>query len=128
MVYLTVTENWFIYIGIILGSILLIGLILYFTCGFRFKREKKSTIEHVVVDEEFMNDLLNGLGQSYNIENVSVDNGRLKFKVKDLDLLNPELLKKISTSGVFITGNNVKLLFKYDSNVILEELNHRGVK
>ena len=128
MIYLTVTENWFIYIGIILGSILLIGLILYFTCGFRFKREKKSTIEHVVVDEEFMNDLLNGLGQSYNIENVSVDNGRLKFKVKDLDLLNPELLKKISTSGVFITGNNVKLLFKYDSNVILEELNHRGVK
>ena len=128
MIYLTVTENWFIYIGIILGSILLIGLILYLTCGFRFKREKKSTIEHVVVDEEFMNDLLNGLGQSSNIENVSVDNGRLKFRVKDLDLLNPDLLKKISTSGVFITGNNVKLLFKYDSNVILEELNRRGVK
>ena len=128
MIYLTVTENWFIYIGIILGSILLIGLILYLTCGFRFKREKKSTIEHVVVDEEFMNDLLNGLGQSSNIENVSIDNGRLKFRVKDLDLLNPDLLKKISTSGVFITGNNVKLLFKYDSNVILEELNRRGVK
>ena len=128
MIYLTVTENWFIYIGIILGSILLIGLILYLTCGFRFKREKKSTIEHVVVDEEFMNDLLNGLGQSSNIENVSIDNGRLKFRVKDLDLLNPDLLKKISTSGVFITGNNVKLLFKYDSNVILEELNRRGVR
>ena len=98
MIYLTVTENWFIYIGIILGSILLIGLILYLTCGFRFKREKKSTIEHVVVDEEFMNDLLNGLGQSLNIENVSIDNGRLKFRVKDLDLLNPDLLKKISTT------------------------------
>ena len=30
MIYLTVTETWFLYIGIILGSILLIGLILYF--------------------------------------------------------------------------------------------------
>ena len=128
MIYLTVTETWFLYIGIILGSILLIGLILYFVCGFRFKREKKATIEHVVVDEVFMSDLLNGLGEIENIENVSIDNGRLKFKVKDLDLLKPELLKKISTSGVFITGSNVKLLFKYDSAVILDELNHRGVK
>lgn len=128
MIYLTVTETWFLYIGIILGSILLIGLILYFVCGFRFKREKKATIEHVVVDEVFMSDLLNGLGEIENIENVSIDNGRLKFKVKDLDLLKPELLKKISTSGVFITGSNVKLLFKYDSAIILDELNHRGVK
>ena len=68
MIYLTVTENWFIYIGIILGSILLIGLILYFTCGFRFKREKKSTIEHVVVDEEFMNDLFATVGLFTNGE------------------------------------------------------------
>ena len=128
MIYLTVTETWFLYMGIILGSILLIGLILYFVCGFRFKREKKATIEHVVVDEVFMSDLLNGLGEIENIENVSIDNGRLKFKVKDLDLLKPELLKKISTSGVFITGSNVKLLFKYDSAIILDELNHRGVK
>ena len=128
MIYLTVTETWFLYIGIILGSILLIGLILYFVCGFRFKREKKATIEHVVVDEVFISDLLNGLGEIENIENVSIDNGRLKFKVKDLDLLKPELLKKISTSGVFITGSNVKLLFKYDSAIILDELNHRGVK
>ena len=40
-ILLTTTETWFLYIGIIVGAILLIAAILYFTCGLRFKREKK---------------------------------------------------------------------------------------
>ena len=126
MIYLTVTETWFLYIGIIAAAIILLALIFYFTCGFRFKRDKK--IEHIKIDEVFMAELINGLGNNDNIEAVDVDNGRLKFKIKDLDLLNTELLKKLSTSGVFITGNNVKLLFKYDSEAIISELKQRGIK
>lgn len=125
MVFLTVTETWFLYIGIIVASIILLALIFYFTFGFRFKREKR--IEHVKIDEVFINELISGLGNSLNIECVDIDNGRLKFKIKDLDALNAELLKKLSTSGVFITGNNVKLLFKYDSDAILKELKQRGI-
>ena len=128
MIFLTVTETWFLYIGIIVASIVLLGLIFYLTCGLRSKREKKTIIEHVIIDEEFMSDLIRGLGDITNIECVNIDNGRLKFKILDLDILDAELLKKLSTSGVFITGNNVKLLFKYDSDAILSELNKRGVK
>ena len=128
MILLTVTETWFLYIGIIVASIVLLGLIFYLTCGLRSKREKKTIIEHVKIDEEFMSDLIRGLGDINNVECVNIDNGRLKFKILDLDILDAELLKKLSTSGVFITGNNVKLLFKYDSDAILSELNKRGVK
>jgi phosphotransferase system IIB component len=125
VILLTVAETWILYIGIILATIILIGAILFFTCGLRSKRENK--ISHVIVDEKFILDLLNGLGNDSNIKEVGIDNGRLKFKVSDLDLLNTETLKSLSTSGVFITGNNVKLLFKYDSKVILDELVKRGV-
>lgn len=125
MILFTVAETWLLYIGIVVATILLIGAILFFTCGLRSKRENKIT--HVVVDEKFVLDLLNGLGEQTNIKEVSIDNGRLKFKVSDLELLNTETLKSLSTSGVFITGNNVKLLFKYDSEVILDELIKRGV-
>ena len=128
MIFLTVTETWFLYIGIIVLTILLIAAILYFTCGLRFKREKNNKIEHVLVDEVFLNDLIIGLGNEENILSVTIDNGRLKFKVNNLELLDTDILKKLSSSGVFITGSNVKLLFKYDSTVILEELNRRGIR
>ena len=128
MIFLTVTETWFLYIGIIVLTILLIAGILYFTCGLRFKREKNNKIEHVLVDEVFLNDLIIGLGNEENILSVTIDNGRLKFKVNNLELLDTDILKKLSSSGVFITGSNVKLLFKYDSTVILEELNRRGIR
>ena len=127
LVLLNVTETWFLYIGIVLATILLIGVILYFTCGLRSKRDNKKSVERVNVDESFMTLLLAGLGNISNIESVAIDNGRIKFKIKDLDIINAEQLKELSTSGVFITGSNVKLLFKYDSNTILEELVKRGV-
>ena len=127
LILLNVTETWFLYIGIVLATILIIGAILYFTCGLRSKRDNKKVSEHVNVDESFMSVLLEGLGSLSNIESVSIDNGRIKFKIKDLDNINAEQLKEISTSGVFITGSNVKLLFKYDSSTILEELIKRGV-
>ena len=126
-VLLNTTETWLLYIGIILGTILIIGLILFLTCGLRSKREK-SKILHVVVDEEFIKALITGLGELENIASVCIDNGRVKFRVIDLDLVKGEDLKVLSTSGVFITGNNVKLLFKYDSQDILALLVERGVK
>lgn len=116
---------WLIYVGIIVVLIAITGLVLGLVFGLRSKREVKE--QGVVVDEQFIQDLLKGLGGMVNVETVSLDNGRIKFKVKDLDLVNGEALKALSTSGVFITGNNVKLLFKYDSKVILDELVSRGV-
>ena len=127
-ILLSTSQTWFLYIGIVVATISLIGLIFFLTCGLRSKREKDLKKEHVVVDEVFMNTLIEGIGQLANIECISIDNGRLKFKVSDLDLVKADLLKDLSTSGVFITGSNVKLLFKYDSKVILEELTKLGVK
>ena len=128
VILLNTTETWLLYIGIIVGTILILGLIFFLTCGLRSKREKRNKVERVVVDEEFISTLLNGLGNLENIASVCIDNGRVKFKVNDLDLVKAEELKALSTSGVFITGNNVKLLFKYDSKDILALLVERGVE
>lgn len=124
---LTTLEAWLLYGGIVLGVILILSIIFYFTCGFRFKREKKSNIEHVVVDDVFIDLLIVSLGGKDNIKNLSLDNGRVKFLVEDLELLNYDKIKEVSTSGAFISGNNVKLLFKYDSELIVKTLNERGI-
>lgn len=126
-ILMSTTEAWLISLGIIaLIAIILFG-VFYFTSGLR-KKEGAKKSEHVIVDEAFVSSLLLALGGLPNIENVSVDNGRVKFLVGDLDLLVADELKKLSTSGVFITGKSVKLLFKYDSNTIMNAVIERGVK
>ena len=126
-ILLTKTEAWALYIGIIVGTILILSIIFYLTCGFRFKRDNKKALEQVIVDDLFINTLLLGLGGKDNIKTLSIDNGRVKFNLLDLDLLNQEAIKEVSNSGAFITGNNVKLLFKYDSELIVETLKNRGI-
>ena len=126
-ILMSTTEAWLISLGIIaLIAIILFG-VFYFTSGLR-KKEGAKKSEHVIVDEAFVSGLLLALGGLSNIENVSVDNGRVKFLVSDLDLLITDELQKLSTSGVFITGKSVKLLFKYDSNTIMNAVIERGVK
>ena len=125
IVLLNTLEAWLLGLGIILGVAVILFVIFYFVSGFRKKEAKPG--ERVVVDEEFITTMLHGLGELNNINSVSVDNGRVKFSIKDLELLVTDELKALSTSGVFITGNNVKLLFKYDSNTIVSALEERGV-
>ena len=125
IVLLNTLEAWLLGLGIILGVAVILFVIFYFVSGFRKKDAKPS--ERVVVDEEFITTMLHGLGELNNINSVSVDNGRVKFSVKDIELLVADELKALSSSGVFITGNNVKLLFKYDSNTIVSALEERGV-
>ena len=125
IVLLNTLEAWLLGLGIILGVAVILFVIFYFVSGFRKKEAKPG--ERVVVDEEFITTMLHGLGELNNINSVSVDNGRVKFSIKDLELLVTDELKALSTSGVFITGNNVKLLFKYDSSTIVSALEERGV-
>lgn len=81
-------------------------------------KKRKKKIPRVKIDNEFIETLFIGLGGKANIKEILIDNGRLKFSVINLKLLNKEFLDKVSQSGVFITGTFVKLLFKYDAKDI----------
>lgn len=86
---------------------------------------KKKNKGHVKVDEEFLSNIIIWLGGKENIKECSVDNARLKVLVEDLDKVDANSLHTLSEKGVFITGNNVKLLFKYDSKLIQKEIEKR---
>ena len=92
-----------IIIPIIAGIILLLGLIILIVLL------KKKGSKRIVIDKEFIDNLLVALGNIDNVCSVKVDNGRLKFLVSDLEIVDFDTLKKMSTAGVFITGNNIKL-------------------
>lgn len=89
-------------------------------------KKRKKKVKRVKIDNEFIETLFLGLGGKSNIKEILIDNGRLKFHIINLKLLNKEFLDKVSQSGVFITGSFVKLLFKYDAKDIKKAI--EGVK
>lgn len=87
--------------------------------------KKKNSTPKIKIDDEFITTLIMYLGTITNIKSVGVDNGRLKIEVNDLDVADLNAIQTMTTSGVFVTGNNIKLLFKYDSETIKKAIENR---
>lgn len=105
-------------IGIIIAAaVLLIGLVILLIVLL----SKKSN-NRIVVNDEFINSIISILGGKENINGIEVDNARLKIALNDVKKPDFDGLKAMSGQGVFITGNNVKVLFKYDSKTIKKEI------
>lgn len=121
--YLETTGSSFpSYIYYIIGGvalIILIGLVIFFIL------KNKNKAPKIKIDEEFMNNIIDYLGSINNIVSVNVDNGRLKIEVSDTDIVKFENIKELASNGIFITGNIIKILFKYDSETIKKELDNR---
>ena len=104
--------------GVIIGvailvAVLIAGIIVLFCT-------KKS--KNKIVADEIINNMITFLGGKDNIKSYSKENARVKFLVNSVDSVDLESLKTISEKGVFITGNNIKTLFKYDSELIIKML------
>ena len=70
------------------------------------KKYKKGT----VVNEELKKIMLEALGED-NVISVSVEMSRLTITVKDIDLVNADVLKANGANGVLLVGNMVKCSF-----------------
>lgn len=102
-------------ISISIAILLIVAIILFIVL-------KKKNNGHVKVDNEFITNIISFLGGKDNINSVNVDNARLKVGVNDLTKVDSNSLHSLSEKGVFITGNNVKMMFKYDSKTIMKEI------
>ena len=106
-------------ISSIASAVLMIGL--FALIVFLGKRKEKRP----KIDENFINNIIVLYGNKDNISKVSTDNWRLKVEVNDLDKVELNKLKEISTNGVFVTGSTIKTLFREDSELIKKELEKR---
>lgn len=119
MLLLTISTKYVVIISAILAVVVLLSIIATVVLV------KKKNNGHVKVDDTFVENIMTWLGEKENIISLNVDNARLKVEVKDLDKVLADKLHTVSEKGVFITGNYVKLLFKYDSKLIMKEISKR---
>lgn len=104
-------------IGIIVAAAVLLVAVIILLVTLLSKKGNK-----LVVNDEFIDSIISLLGGKDNINAVMVDNARLKIALNDIKKPDFDSLKAICGQGVFITGNNVKVLFKYDSKTIKKEI------
>ena len=102
--------------GIVLFAIIVLVVILLL----KGKKNKK-----VKIDSNFIDNLFVILGGKENVLEVLVDNARLKFKVENLEIVDLNSLKGLSNQGVFVTGDYIKTLFKFESKDIMKAMKER---
>lgn len=85
-------------------------------------RKAKKKRPHINIDESYINELINKFGSYDNIVEIGVDGNKLKVSVKNLKVVDLDGIKQMASSGVFVSGNNIKSLFKYDADILKDEL------
>lgn len=113
MINLILVNLYLIIIPIAVIAALAIVLIFFVLKG------KKKKIK---VNKEFIDSLVLALGGIDNLTGVGVENSRLKLTVNDLNKVDLNKIKEFSDKGVFVTGNTIKTLFKFESERIAYEL------
>lgn len=108
----------------LIGSGLLIILIIYLVA-----RNVKKTVDVVkayskntMVDDDFRDNLVKALGGINNIDSLTSESARLKVVVFDLNIVNFEEIKALDAQGVFIKENEIKMIFEYDANSIIDSI------
>lgn len=68
-------------------------------------------------------DIINYLGGLDNIVKASLDGSRVKFQVREIEVVNLEGFKEIGATGIFISGTNVKMVLPFKSQGIVDKIN-----
>ncbi len=91
-------------------------------------KKKKKKVVTQNIDQEYINNIVTYLGGKDNIQDINVDQTKLKITVLNLKIVALDSLKELTSTGVFVSGNNIKILFKYESTVLKVALDkYKGV-
>ena len=90
---------------------------------FLILKKPKTKKSAFIVDDLLIGELLQIILFS-NILKISSEVSRVKIEVVNLDIVDFERLKSIS-NGVFISGKNIKIMFKDSADEIVKAINNK---
>ena len=83
----------------------------------------KPKVKPEIDNSKIIEEIINNIGSYKNIVGISNDGRRIKFQVNDISLVDTDLFKSMGATGVFISGNNVKMALPFDVNEIVNKIN-----
>ena len=100
---------------IVFAIIVLIGLYFIFLY--------KPKIENEGLSQEKVRAIINIFGGIKNIKSISKDGSRYSYFLESVEKCNLEDIKSLGATGIFVSGNIIKLIFPFDADLIMEEIN-----
>ena len=76
-----------------------------------------------VEEKDHFEEVVKNLGGLLNIVTASRDGSRVKFQIKDIDITNLDAFKEMGATGVFISGNNVKMVLPFNAQTLVDKIN-----
>ena len=103
---------------VVIGAALLFGLYGYFT--FKASQPKKTS----TLSEEQIQLYVDLLGGYTNLLQAKMEGNRISFTVFSPRNANLEGLKAAGANGIFVSGNQIKLMFSFDATLLVERINN----
>ncbi len=94
--------------------VLIVAVAFYFI--FIYKPKPKD----LIVSDEEVDTIIQLFGGRENIVSVSKEGARFTFTLQKVESCNLEGIKKLGATGVFISGSNVKLIFPFNADRIVD--------
>ncbi len=96
--------------------VLIIGVAFYFIYFYKPK------VKELLVSDEEIETIILLFGGKENITDISKEGSRFTFVLKKVEACNLEGIKKLGATGVFISGSNVKLIFPFNADRLIETI------
>ena len=103
--------EWYEIVLIVLGGVVFVGSVAFITLFFFYKHgliDKERTKQET---KDFYNVLIEAVGGLDNIDNCTSLGSRINFELKDINLVNQDVVKTIQDKGIGIFKTSKKITF-----------------
>lgn len=112
-------DYMWIIIAVVAAMLLLVILLIIV---YRKPKEK-----NIPLDIDYLNKLLKSLGNTNNINEISIENKRIRLLLNDIKMVDANILKELEIPA-FLKGKELKILIKNNTKEVYNFLNERSTK
>jgi len=97
--------------------VLIVAIGFYFIFFYKPKPKQAELLEEEILA------IINLFGGKDNIVNVSKNGSRFLFELKKVEKCDLEGIKGLGCTGIFVSGMQIKLIFPFNADAIIEKFN-----
>lgn len=96
--------------------------VLIIVAGVYFIYFYKPKVKTPPLSDQEVNLIISLFGGKDNIKEISNSGSRFRFVLNDVEKCNLDGIKDLGCTGIFVSGNQVKLIFPFDAEKLNEKL------
>ena len=100
--------------------IIIVAVVLIAIATYLIYHRKPKKIKQIPVEDEKIQSFVECYGGLENIDFIELDGRRLKLQLNQIDLVDIERFKSLGATGIFISGNQVKMVLPYDMQKLVD--------